>query len=958
MMLKTKMLLQNDEITQLKRQIGIYDLALAEGLKLTRVSPGTYRSLCVFHTEKTPSLTFFTKTNTYKCFGCGRGGDVVNWVKDRRGLTTGEAIGILRAMSPTFPFKATTATYKNGGHMKNGNENHGGPPPNSESAAPGASTPDTAESNSVAAIRLDPEHQKALRLYIEYCHRDLKAQQVPIDYLVQKRQITQGEIIDAHLVGWVSGTAAAKLSGEKEIARALLKLGVLKYDGEKLVERFQGCLIFPSINASGVITDITARRVTGQGKTHDLLPGGHVGFFNSRVVGVVPEIIVVESPIDALSVMALGYRNVISAFGANGFTDTMREALISSGTEKLYVAFDADGAGNRGAEKIVEKLRGSAVQIYRVELPEGQDPNDFIRKESTAQALFKDILLNSSLLYSFSVEREKESAKAENFKYSKTPDGDEFDFTSRKYLARGLEDNKNAAALKVFLRVMKDAHFHHDNFDLYTAKSVDFFTRKASDKLRIDERILRADLDMLTLRLEALRKALVLQDEKGAEEGGATFHRNLRMDKLAREWVADPLIDLRFIEACEKSGVVGEGLVASVCWEATFTRFFETPLHILIQSESSSGKSTIQRLTKDFMPAELVHFFTELSENTLYYQAADAFWQVVIFIAEAEGIEKARFAVKQMMSDGILSKGSVQQDQKTGEFASIRKESRIRAPFIITLPKELEDDEFINRCLCLTLDESAEQTARIQEMQRRMYGPEGVKIRAARKYYTELFQHVQRLLEVLPVSNPYAEHFRIGAKGSLGRRDLPKILSLCEAITFEHQAQRERVTIDGVVHIRTHLIDVALLYFKVKRIFPSTLDDLPPQGRKFFQSVLGYMREIAERDNIDLMAVEVYRKHTAERTGKAPQRVAELMALLERYEYFLSTRDRQGLRYRLQFRPDDEGNVSSKLSLPPLSEIKRRAPKKERDEYEAFLPHLKQIFKALDPKWSEADGEF
>lgn len=839
--------------------------------------------------------------------------------------------------------------------MKNGDDNNkGGAPPGDESALPGAGTPDKAnESNGLATYRLIPENQRALRLYIEYCHRVLKASQQAIDYLM-KRGLRFGELVDEHLLGFVDGSALEKLTADKDIARALLKIGVLRHDAGKIIERFASCIIFPIINTEGIITGIYSRRISGVGEKHGFLPGGHLGFFNPRAL-IAKEVIVTESIIDALSLMTLGYRNVISAYGAQGFTDEIRDALTQAGCEKLYVAFDADNGGNRGAEKIVEKLRSATIQIYRVELPEGQDPNDFIRKESNAAERFKDILFNSSLLYTSLAEKAEESAKEEKFTHSKTADGDQFDFTSRKYLVRGLEDNKTLAALKVFIRAMNANGFHHDSFDLYTDKNADFFTKKAAEKLKTDARILRTDLDTLTLRLEEMRKNLMQKNAPGMAADGK-FHRNLRMDKLAGEFLDDPILLVRFIEACAASGVVGEGLVCSICWAATFTRHAERPLHILIQSESSSGKSTIQLLTKDFTPPELLHYFTELSENTLYYQAEDAFWGVVIFIAEAEGIEKARFAIKQMMSDGILSKGSVQQDQKTGEFASIRKESRIRAPFIITLPKELEDEEFINRCLCLTLDESAEQTARIQDMQRRIYGPDGVKIRAARKYHAELFQHVQRMLEPLPVLNPYAEYFTITSAGRFGRRDLPKFMALCDAITFIHQRQRERVMHGGALHVRTHLIDVAIFYFMARRAFSSTLDTLPPQGRKFFQEVLNFIKETATKDNIDIMSVEIYRKHVAEKLGKAPQRVQELFNLLERHEYVLFTRDRHGLRYRLHFRPDEDGNLTSKLSLPPFAEIRKRASKKERDELEAFGPQLKLIFKALDPKYE--DGEF
>lgn len=81
-----------DEIDDIKSRITIIEMAESEGLRLKKQSNRIYKSRCCFHDEKKPSLTFYTDTDTFICFGCGKSGDVINFYALRHGLSIREAI--------------------------------------------------------------------------------------------------------------------------------------------------------------------------------------------------------------------------------------------------------------------------------------------------------------------------------------------------------------------------------------------------------------------------------------------------------------------------------------------------------------------------------------------------------------------------------------------------------------------------------------------------------------------------------------------------------------------------------------------------------------------------------------------------------------------------------------------------------------------------------------------------
>ena len=91
-----------------------------------------------------------------------------------------------------------------------------------------------------------------------------------------------------------------------------------------------------------------------------------------------------------------------------------------------------------------------------------------------------------------------------------------------------------------------------------------------------------------------------------------------------------------------------------------------------------------------------------------------------------------------------------------------------------------------------------------------------------------------------------------------------------------------------------------------------------------------------------------------ELTKLSNNRVHEHASRLLSYEYMLAKREAEGFKYRLSFRPDeDTDSLNSNLNLVSISTLKKKASRQEKEEYDAFIVHLKEIFKAIDPSYTE-----
>ena len=148
------------------------------------------------------------------------------------------------------------------------------------------------------------------------------------------------------------------------------------------------------------------------------------------------------------------------------------------------------------------------------------------------------------------------------------------------------------------------------------------------------------------------------------------------------------------------------------------------------------------------------------------------------------------------------------------------------------------DEELLNRCLVLTVDEDREQTQAIHRLQREAQTLEGL-LRARRtgKRSCALHRNAQRLLAPVAVVNPYAPRADASwTPQTRTRRDHMKYLTLIRAIALLHQHQRPRKTVEHrgrtLEYIEVTLDDIAVANRLAHEVLGRSLDELPPQTRR------------------------------------------------------------------------------------------------------------------------------
>ena len=228
------------------------------------------------------------------------------------------------------------------------------------------------------------------------------------------------------------------------------------------------------------------------------------------------------------------------------------------------------------------------------------------------------------------------------------------------------------------------------------------------------------------------------------------------------------------------------------------------------------------------------------------------------------------------------------------------------------------DEELMNRCLVLTVDESREQTRAIHAVQREMETLDGVRRRRRREGNVRLHPNAQRLLRDGEVVNPLAPELSFSDVRARARRDQPKLLSLIKTIAFLHQHQREvKRSAEGFDYVEATAADVTL----AKKLLGEALgaaDDLPPQTREVLALAEGYVVERARAEGKEAGDVVFSRRELRENTGRGDTQLKVHLARLVELELVLARHDahRQRLLYSTG-RPHENRSATGRAPVGP-----------------------------------------
>ena len=477
----------------------------------------------------------------------------------------------------------------------------------------------------------------------------------------------------------------------------------------------------------------------------------------------------------------------------------------------------------------------------------------------------------------------------------------------RSYRVRGLARNLSAEVLKVTLRLSAGEHLHLDTLDLYQARQRAAFVKAAALELGVAESVIAGDLAALVIALEPLQEAAIrgaLQPDTANETPALTAAEEAAGLALLR--------DLNLVERIasdvEAIGVVGEGTNALVGYLAMTSRLLKKPLAILIQSTSAAGKSTLMDALLSLMPeGQRVHY-SAMTGQSLFYIGEGNLKHKILAIAEEEGVRQAAYALKLLQSQGALSIASTGKDPATGKL--VTSEYRVEGPVMLVLTSTAIDidEELMNRCLVLTINESAEQTAAIQQRQRQARTLAGLQASVRSDHVVRAHRAAQTLLRPLAVVNPYAEALTFASDRVRLRRDHEKYLALIEAIALLHQHQRTTDTtdIDGetVEYVEVTREDIALANRLAHAVLGRSLDELPPQTRRVLAALDAWVTEQAGAAGIDRGGVRFTRRAVRGYLGLSDTQLRVHVDRLVTLDYIAVHGGKQGQQYAYSLRFD------------------------------------------------------
>lgn len=927
----------DEMINRIKQDVSLVRLVENSGVELKAHGKDKI-GRCPFHNDKTPSLVI-SPSNLWHCLGaCQTGGSVIDWVIKSQGISFRHAVELLKNDIPAL-------------------------------AAPAQPIKKSTTKKLDVLLSEDAEAQQLLNQVTDYYHDTIKQSPEALAYL-ESRGLGNSELIDRFKLGYVNRTLGYRLPEKNRRAGAqvrgkLQEVGIIRNSGH---EHFNGSVVVPIFNSEGNVVEMYGRKILGNKlrkgtPQHMYLPGEHAGVWNAEALAGQKEVILCEALIDAMSYWVNGYRHVTASYGTSGFTNDHIKTFKQCGIERVLISYDRDEAGNTAAEKLALRLQKEGFACYRIELPKGMDVNEYALQVTPA-AKSLGVLIRSarwmgeahqspkrepenSAQSELSAESEQEPyipslaaslpvepemlAPAEALPEAPKSGGEadisdkeiHFSFGERKYRVRGLEKNKNYEVLKINVLVKVGENMHVDSFDMYSAKHRYGFIKVAALETGEEENTLKKDLGRILLKVEELQENLINGSPTEAKQAAIND-----ADKAeALELLQDPNLLDRILADFNQCGVVGEEVNKLVGYLAAGSRKLDRPLAVIIQSTSAAGKSSLMDAILNLMPENERLQYSAMTGQSLYYMGQKDLKHKILAISEEEGASNASYALKLLQSEGEVTIASTGKDEHTGDL--VTKEYTVEGPIMLFLTTTAitVDEELMNRCLVLSVNESREQTQAIHEAQRRRRTLEGLHSKIEKDHLVKLHRNAQSLLKPLSIINPYADQLTFLSDKTRTRRDHEKYLTLIDAIAMLHQYQRKVKTIShagkNIEYIEVTLSDIETANRLAHEVLGRTLDELPAQTRKLLNLIKDMVSAECEKQKVAQADLRFSRRDIRAHSGWSDNQLKVHCARLTELEYLLVHRGGRGqhLVYELLFNGNDHDHPQM-MGLIDTSKLK------------------------------------
>lgn len=361
-------------IEEIKSRLNIVDIASGY-LKLEKAG-GNFKARCPFHNEKSPSFFISPSRQTYHCFGCNRGGDLISFVEEIEGLDFSGALKVLAERA------GVELTRDRGGVSK-----------------------EVRDEREMLYRTID----LAARFYEAVLPKFPEA----VEYL-KKRGLTD-ETIAKFRVGFAPDEwrPLSDFLGKKGVSEAMMeRAGLIVRTSSGYYDRFRGRVMFPIMDGSGRVIAFSGRILKEEaGKT--LGASASAKYVNSPETEIfhksralfgfsqakdacrrMDACVLVEGQMDLILSHQAGVTNAVASSGTALTSEHL--AFIKRFTKNLVLAFDADSAGLAAAHRAVGLALSQDMTVRIAALPQGMDPADLALKDpslwSSAVRTARDVI--------------------------------------------------------------------------------------------------------------------------------------------------------------------------------------------------------------------------------------------------------------------------------------------------------------------------------------------------------------------------------------------------------------------------------------------------------------------------------------------------------------------------------------------------------------------------------------
>lgn len=319
--------------------------------------------ICPFHNEKTPSFTVSPAKGIYKCFGCGKAGNAVNFVMEHEHYTYPEA---LRYLAQKYHIEIEEAE---------------------------SNPADIAAANERESLFL--LNAFAQKHFSNQLFESEEGKAIGLTYLKEREFTT--DIIKKFQLGYSPGqwdnlTSTALQNGYNKDYLVTLGLSIEKE--ERLYDRFRNRVIFPIHNQSGRVVGFTGRILTAdkdkpkyvnspESEIYNKSKTLYGIYFARNAISRLDHCLLVEGNADVISLFQSGVENVVASSGTSLTTEQVR--IIKRYTSNITILYDGDSAGIKAAMRGTEMILGEGMNVRIVLFPDGEDPDSFARKHRPAE---------------------------------------------------------------------------------------------------------------------------------------------------------------------------------------------------------------------------------------------------------------------------------------------------------------------------------------------------------------------------------------------------------------------------------------------------------------------------------------------------------------------------------------------------------------------------------------------